>query len=293
MKAFCSYHPFVLIVYFLAVLLFVMFVTNPIFQILALLGGFSFCLLLQRDKQNIGGVWFYIAVFVTVALTNPLFSHNGVTTLFFLNGNPITLESFVYGIILAVTVLGTILWCKCMSLVMGTEKFLYLFGKIIPKLSLILSMSLRFIPMFIRRTKKVSRAQKALGAYSSDDYTHKLKSRINVFSAMVAWALENSIETSLSMKSRGYGIKGRTDFSLYIFHKKDALMLSICAILCTVILIGAASGATAFNCYPQIVISNPSVLSVFAYIAFGILSFLPFIIEIKEILMWKYCVSRI
>lgn len=44
-----------------------------------------------------GGIAFYVSMFLLVAVTNPLFSHNGVTPLFYLNGNPVTLEAFVYG----------------------------------------------------------------------------------------------------------------------------------------------------------------------------------------------------
>lgn len=89
-------------------------------------------------------------MFLLVAVTNPLFSHNGVTPLFYLNGNPVTLEAFVYGAAIAVMVVGVMLWCRCYSAVMTSDKFLYLFGRAIPKLALVLSMALRFIPMFKR-----------------------------------------------------------------------------------------------------------------------------------------------
>lgn len=112
-----------------------------------------------------------------VAVTNPLFSHNGVTPLFFLNGNPVTLEAFAYGAAIAVAVIGVMLWCKCMGEIMSSDKFLWLFGRPFPKISLVLSAALRFIPLFVRQSKEVSRAQKARGFILQKAMLIKLKLR--------------------------------------------------------------------------------------------------------------------
>ncbi len=42
---------------------------------------------------------------------------------------------------------------------------------------------------------------------------------------MVTWSFENAVETADSMKSRGYGLPGRTAFSLYRFSRRDRLLL--------------------------------------------------------------------
>ena len=293
MKAFGNYHPGVLMTYFLSVLLIAMFVQNPILQSLALLGGILFCLVIQRKSAIAGNIGFYVPLFLIVAITNPIFSHNGVTPLFFLNGNPVTLEAFIYGIAIAITVIGVMIWCKCYSEIMTSDKFLYLFGKPIPKLSLILSMALRFIPMFKRQMHKVSRAQKAMGLYSSKSFTDKIKSYMLTFMAMISWSLENSMETSASMKARGYGIKGRTNFSMFRFYADDAVLLAICAFLLGITIAGTAMGETAFYYYPRISELNLSPYAITVYAAFGILSFLPFIIEVKEAFKWKYYISKI
>lgn len=293
MKAFENYHPFVLTVYFISVLVTAMFVPNPVLQTAALFGGMLFCLMLQKRSEIPGNIGFYVPLFLMVAVTNPLFSHNGVTPLFFLNGNPVTLEAFIYGIAIAVMVIAIIMWCKCCSEVMTSDKLLYLFGRVIPKLSLVLSMALRFIPMFKRQMKKVSNAQKAMGLYSSKSYADRIKSVARVFMAMLAWSLENSMETSASMKARGYGLKGRTNFSLFRFYIHDAILLAVCAILLGSTLIGVAMGETVFYYYPRVSELNASPCAVIVYSAFGILCFLPFMIEVKEAAVWKYYRSKI
>ena len=293
MKAFGNYHPFVLLIYFLSVLLVAMFVSNPVLQTEALAGGILFCIMIRRKRETVGNLGFYVPLFLMIAITNPLFSHNGVTPLFFLNGNPVTLEAFVYGIAIAVMLIGVILWCKCYSEIMTSDKFLYLFGKVIPKLSLVLSMALRFIPMFKRQMHRVSRAQKAMGLYSSKSFTDKIRSHMRVFMAMIAWSLDNSIETSASMKARGYGLKGRTNFSLFHFYSGDAVLLATCVLMLGITVSGAAMNETVFYYYPRISGLNLSAYAITVYTAFGILSFIPFITEVKEALVWKYYISKI
>ena len=163
MKAFDGYHPTVLLVYFCSVLLVAMFVTNPVMQLSALLGGILFCGMLLGRRALPGNIAFYLSMFVLVAITNPLFSHNGVTPLFFLNGNPVTLEAFVYGAAIGVTVTGVMLWCRSLGEIMTSDKLLWLFGRVLPKFSLILSMALRFIPMFRRRWDCILRAAMSIG----------------------------------------------------------------------------------------------------------------------------------
>lgn len=77
MKAFERYHPFVLFVYFLAVLVTAMFVQNPVLQLLALTGGVLFSVMLLNGRELLSQLIFYIPLFLLIALTNPLFSHNG------------------------------------------------------------------------------------------------------------------------------------------------------------------------------------------------------------------------
>ena len=112
MKAFGGYHPAVTFTYFISVLLTAMFVWNPVIQLTALLGGIMFSLMLVRKKAILSDMGFYLPLFLLVAVTNPLFSHNGVTPLFFMNGNPVTLEAVVYGVFISVMVVGVLFWCK-------------------------------------------------------------------------------------------------------------------------------------------------------------------------------------
>ncbi len=291
--AFSAVHPAAAMVYFLAVLLISMFCFHPVLQVEMLVGAALFCITLQKRGEALREIGFYLPLFLMVAVTNPLFSHNGVTPLFFLNGNPVTLEALLYGVSLAVSVIGVLLWCKCCGRVMTEDKFLYLFGKLIPKLSLILSMALRFVPVYLRQSRRVIRARKAMGLFSGKGITDRVKNRMRVFVAMISWSLEHAMETSASMRARGYGQKGRTNFSLFRFSPADGVLLCGCVFLLAVVWIGRAAGFAAFSYYPRTggIGAAPADLAVYA--AFGLLSLLPFLLEVKEVIVWSCCVSKI
>lgn len=66
----------------------------------------------------------------------------------------------LYGISAAVRLGTAVLWFMGWNAVMTSDKFVYLFGRILPSLSLTLSMGLRFVPRLLRRTREVAQAQK-------------------------------------------------------------------------------------------------------------------------------------
>lgn len=54
-----------------------------------------------------------------------------------------------------------------------------------------------------------------------------------------------------------------------------------------------ATGQLSFQIYPHIEMCDITVVSILGMVSFGVLSFMPFIIELKEELVWKYSLSKI
>lgn len=293
MNAFSKVHPSVLMVYFIAVMSIGMFVTNPVTELLSLVGSILFCSVFTNAKEKKSDILFYIPLMLLITVTNPLFSHNGATPLFFMNGNPVTVEAIVYGAYIAVMIVSVMLWCKAYSQIMTSDKFVYLFGRILPKLSLVLSMALRYVPMLKRQAQKISRTQKAMGLYSAESRSDRIRSGASVFSVLIGRSLENAVETGKAMKARGYGLKGRTDYSDFIFRKTDFILLLLCVLLCGTTIAGVATGKLDFSYYPETAKIPAGVFSIVCYAAYGILSLLPSIFEAEEMIRWKYYRSRI
>lgn len=286
-------HPSVSMLYFLSVMLITMFTKNPIFLILAFMGGI--CFLATKEKKTVlkRSIVFYILIFVLVSLTNPLFSHNGETSLFFINNNPVTLEAFIYGMNLGVMLIAVICWFGCFNKVMTTDKLLFLFGRISPKLSLLVSAALRFIPLFKQQAGKIRQAGIAMGLYTTESWFDRLRATMRVYSSLVTWSLENAIDTGASMKARGYGLKGRSRFSVFKFSRKDFFMLVFVSVADIVVVTIMVTGALNFEFYPKLTEIKTGCLQLVAYVIFGIISFMPIILEFKESIQWKYYRSKI
>lgn len=291
--AFSRFHPITLFCYFACLLLFTMFTQNPVLLALSLLGSLLFNLFTSTAKERLRDLKFYAPVFLLVALTNPLFSHNGATPLFFMNDNPVTLEAILCGVNIAMMLTAVMLACKSFGKVMESDKLLALFGKISPRLSVLLSMSLRFIPLMKRKWAEIRDAQAAVGYFRDDSIFSRFVSYARVFSSLVGWSLENAADTASSMSARGYELKGKKHFSLFRFTKGDGAFLCATLVLSALTLTGFLFGRTDFAFYPIISEINTDLLALITYSAFAVLVFMPFIFEVKEAIKWKYLRSKI
>ena len=158
MDTFSACHPFLNFFYFTVVLFFTMFNQHPVFIGISYIGAFSYSFLLNGWEKTLKQSFLLtLPGLLIVALLNPMFNHYGVTMLYYVksSGNWITLEALVYGVVLGAVMFVVIQWFSCYNKVMTTDKFIYLFGRIIPALSLILSMALRFVPRFTAQLKVI------------------------------------------------------------------------------------------------------------------------------------------
>ncbi len=135
--SFSGYHPAVGFLFFTLVLLFTMFLFHPVFLFLSLAGAVSYAVYLNGKKAARLLLMLLPLLLITAGI-GAAFNHEGVTILaYFRNGNPLTLESIAAGLAAAVMLVAAVCWFSCYSAVMTTDKFLYLFGRVIPALSLL------------------------------------------------------------------------------------------------------------------------------------------------------------
>ena len=295
MNEFKTYHPIVNFTYFLFVIGFSCVFMHPIALFISLFSSFIYSVMIKGKKTIKKNLLYILPMTILMALVNPLFNHRGVTILYYLpSGNPMTLESVIYGILVAVMISSVICWFSCYNEIMTSDKFIYLFGKIIPSLSLVFSMTLRFVPRFTEQFKVIKNTQKCLGKdISSGSLIKRVRNLISILSIMITWALENSIDTADSMKSRGYGNPKRTSFSTYTFTKKNTISILLILILGIYVLIGGFMGGFDFSYFPSISMSNISLYSISCYIAYTLLCIYPITITVKEEIRWKYLIQKI
>lgn len=293
--AFSKLHPTVNFIFFAFVLVLSMFVMNPVCLVLSLVCAFVNAVYLNGIKTVKLCLKFILPMVLLIILINPVFNHQGVTILtYFPWDNPLTLESIIYGIASAALLSSVIMWFSVFNSVITSDKLVFLFGRIIPSLSLVLSMSLRFVPKFSAQLKNVRNAQRCIGRDISDgSAVSRIKNGIRIISIMLSWSMENAIETSDSMKSRGFGLKGRTAYSIYKFDRRDLIVLIIVAVLGVSVSVSAISGVIDFNYFPSIKGNLTDVLSLVTFFLYGILMLIPTILNAGEGIKWKRLRSAI
>lgn len=293
MKYFDRLHPISAFVYFLVMILVAMITMHPIIIAVCYLSAMIFCGMLTGPINLAKSLAYSIPLMALIALTNPIFSHRGETILFFLNDNPVTKEAIIYGVFSSMMLMSVFYWCRNYSTIMTSDKFIYLFGRAIPKLSLVLSLILGFIPKFKRKYKEIDEAQRALGIYSSKSYVDKVRSKMRVLSILLTNCMENSVETADSMRARGYGLKHRTSYAIYKFTFSDGLFLTATVVLGVASIILIILGGAEYSFYPALTQVNLAVISCILYGFIAFLGLLSIYSEVKENILWRYLKSKI
>ena len=293
--AFSGYHPIINFLYYALVLLLSMCLMHPVYLLISLIGALTYDIYLKGRKAVRFAVMGLLPMAALAALVNPAFNHEGATILTYLpSGNPLTMESMFYGVAAAVMLASVVLWFSSYNEIMSSDKFVYLFGRMIPALSLVLSMALRFIPKFKSQMDVVAEAQSCIGRDTkTGSVIRRVSNAIKIFSIMVTWSLENAIETADSMRSRGYGLPGRTAFSIYRFDDRDKNVLAWLIFCGAYILSGWLAGGMYFRYYPTVktVLWTPLTISFMCiYLA---LVLTPVILDRKEDRQWKSLQSTI
>lgn len=289
MREFKTFHPIVNFVYFVGVIAFSMIFMNPVCLVVSLTSSVICQVMMNGTKAVKFNIVYMLPVLIIAAFMNPAFNHAGVTILTYLpSGNPLTLESIVYGIAAATMLITVIGWFSVVNEIMTSDKIIYLFGKIIPSLSLVISMTLRFVPKFKAHIKETALAQRSIGRdVSSGSILERAKNGIKILSIMITWSLENAIETADSMKCRGYGLPGRSSFSNYRFDRRDAYVLSTICFLSIYIIIAGVNQKLYFSYFPMLKGAYIGIYEISVYAAYFVLCCIPAIIKIREVLRWK------
>lgn len=278
-------HPAVGFLFFLLVIGITSFVQHPAISLTSLISGLAYSFITSHENK----LWLkaLIPLMLLTAVINPLFSHEGATILtYFPNGNPLTLESIICGFSSSLTLCAVVCWFMSFGRVMTSDKFIWLFGRIVPVLSLLLSMILRFVPKFISRMEESSEVN-ALIENSDNSKLGKIKSSVNVFSGCITWALQSSVTTAESMKSRGFGLKGRTAYTNYRLSGYDKYILLWLSLSGIFIVSAYFEGGMYFRFYPTVKSVEVSRLSITAIFVFFLTSLTPVFLNLSEVVKCK------
>lgn len=288
---FDSYHPAINFIFFAVVIVCTVYIKHPVFLMISFVSAFIYSVKLKGKKACIFNLLLIPAI-VVYALYYSHYNHFGITNIKsnFI-GNQITLESIVYGGVLGMIIASVIMWMICVFEIITTDKVIYLFGKISPKLSLFLSILLRSVPRIKERAVKIEKSRQGIGkGIGQGTLVQRMGHLIALISIVITWTLEDFVESAVSMKSRGYSLKGRTAFSIYRFDYRDrSLVLGMFSCM-TVIWMAMVLDQTKVLYDPMIVMNPVTPMSYVFYIVYTIFLLFPFGLQLYA--EWSFKRSR-
>jgi energy-coupling factor transport system permease protein len=259
-------HPAVNLIYFAAVVAAMITFQHPVFLAVSFLCAFAYSIKRGGWKTLMFNLCL-LPLIAAFALYYSSYTHFGMTVLHqnFV-GNNMTLESLVYGIVLGISVAGVCIWFSCVYSVFTTDKVVYLFGKVGPRISLFLAILLRMVPRIKKEAKRINMAQQGIGkGVNQGSFFARLHNGIRIFSMLITWTIDSLTIASESMRSRGSSLRGRKAFSIYRFDNRDRLFVIGLFLCLTLTMMAVLLKQTDMVYDPQIIWTDVSLIFCIGY----------------------------
>ena len=223
-----------------------------------------------------------VALSALFALYYASYTHFGVTVLGknFI-GNNITLESIVFGAVTGLKISSVVMWFSSLFRVFPSDKTVYLFGRVSPRLSLFLSILLRTVPKIKKDASQINSARRALGKGAGQGNLFKrIKNSVSLVSALITRTVESFVASSDSMRSRGSLLRGRRAFSIYRFDNRDRVYVVAMFAAAAATVCGASLGTARIVYDPKIVLPPPSALAFVSCGAYLVFCLMPLALDL-------------
>ena len=290
-----SWHPAALLAFFAGALVLTVVVQSPAFLAAAFCAAFGLLLTVHGAQawRTLGALLPLLAV---VALVNPLVNSQGATVLLVLPwGRPCTLEALLFGVQTAVMLVTMLLWFSSFNALMTGERLAGLLGAGAPGTSLVTVMVLRLVPRFQRQARKVSLAFDGVAgaAPGSGSRRGRVRRAARELSALTSWALEGSIDTADSMRSRGYGTGPRSQLAVFRTTPGQVAVLLLEGCLLAVAVAAIACGRASVQFIPVVSLPPADGLFFAGLLSFTLFLALPALVNAAERLRWNFSLSKI
>ena len=274
-------HPAVNFIFFAAAIYGTVSFMHPVFLAIVYAGAFAYSVK-RCGKRAVAFNLCLLPLILVFALCYSSYHHFGVTVLRqnFI-GNNLTVESFVYGLVIGLRFATLCMWLEAIFRVVTSDKVVYLFGRVSPRLSLFLTILLRFIPRVGREARKINLAQKGIGRGSNQgNVVQRFINCLRIFSMLITWMISALALESDSMRSRGSLLRGRTAFSIYRLDNRDRAFVIALFSCITLTAMGVILGASKMWYNPRIIWRPLNGIGVTAAIGYLALCLLPLGLEL-------------
>lgn len=225
----------------------------------------------------------FLAIALLIIIINPLTNHRGSNILFYFMDNPITLESILYGVYNALLIITLLCVFISFNVLIDSERFLYIFSKLSPKLAFITSMSLRFTSVFKKRAADIIDVQATKGmSIKKGSLIERLKTAGMFLVALTSWCLEDTMGIAESLKAKEYGSRERSNYKSYKFIFYDGCLIIVELIGIFLAILFSSYGAGQYNFYPRLTSIVMSSSDVLAFVSMLLFFLIPIITELPS-----------
>ena len=268
-------HPVFAALYFVGVLVLVMSLIHPVTLALAALAGIAYGVRL-KGWQRVGKTLLWqVPMLLIIMVLNPVFNQMGQTRLAEAFGLVVYAESLAYGACMGLLLLATLQWFSNAACVLTSDKIMALLGPVAPTMGLLVTMTMRLVPHFVKRGSLVADARQACTAAAAS--VGPLRAGVRQTTVLMGWGMEDSLETADAMRARGWGAAGKR--TSYVRQRLRAFDIAACAALLALLALCAVCHVAiglSFSFYPELQGWAPLAL----YIPFALLLLVPCGLEV-------------
>lgn len=246
--AFDLFHPAVALAYCGVALVFAMCAMQPVYLLLTLVGQLAWRSQLVGVRRALGALAWQLPLVAVIAVANALFVASGSTELLRVGSRAFYLESLCYGACQGLMLAGVLVAFANAATVLSADKVMALLGNAVPTVALMVSMTLRLVPTFVRRGSEIRDAARACTA-ARVAASGRVRESMRLSTVLMGWGMEDSLEVADAMRARGWGAAARrTTYQRTRFRAADAAAVALVGALA----LSAAAACASFSFYPRI-----------------------------------------
>lgn len=281
-------NPWVMFTYYVVTIACSMIFIHPVFLLIELGLVLAFDFLSGCHKQTWMALQGGLFMMAFIAVLNPLLNNHGAHVIWAFGGMLITVEAVVYGLLMAISLLIMLLIFVSYNKYLTGQKFMYLFSRVSPQITLLTLITLRFVPLLMRRFCGITQMQAIRGV---DTEHGSLKQRaggvMKLMEVLLVNSFNNALQTADSMTSRGYGSGRRTSYQRYQFTKRDIFTLCWYVPLSLFCFYAASQGLGRMPIYPTIGAPGVTGENLIVLVGVVILYGFPIFLEAWEWVWWN------
>lgn len=150
----------------------------------------------------------------------------------------ITQTAVLYGVTMALSLGGMILAFVLFNGVITTPKLSYLLFPVVPRLAMLLTISLRMVNLFTQKFRRLVMLQKTRGIVVSEGaWRGRLQKTGQLLRILLIDSVSAAMETAVLMEARGFGAKKRSHYQTFRWQAMDAVF-GVVSLLVFAIIVG-------------------------------------------------------